>query len=420
MCRKQITLALVLCVASASPAQEPERNVLRLGDLEAIALANNPAIAKARAELSAARHRWVQDGLYPNPRVGYFGGEMGDGGSSGKQGAFFGQEVVTGGKLRLSRSEAAWAIQQAEAAFAAQHLRVLNDVRAAHYEVLLAQRALELDRALVAIGEKGVETTEDLFDAQEVSRVDVLQARIEADTARLQLHNAEARHEAAWRRLAAVLGTPRMPPAALEGSLEQSIPRLDWDTALARVLAESPELQRARAGVERARCRVRRERVEVIPNVDLRAAVAHDNVSTDTITAVEVELPVPVFNRNQGNICRAQADLAAALSEARRVELALHRRLAAAFERYDAAGRRVARYREEILPNAQKSLELVQNGYRQGEFGYLTMLTAQRTYFRATLQYVQSLHDLWAGAVQIEGLLLEDSLGADEVGADAE
>ena len=53
---------------------------------------------------------------------------------------------------------------------------------------------------------------------------------------------------------------------------------------------------------------------------------------------------------------------------------------------------------------------MVSEGYQKGEVGYLDMLTAQRTYFRANLSYIEALRELWRVTVRIEGMLLEDSL----------
>jgi cobalt-zinc-cadmium efflux system outer membrane protein len=121
-------------------------------------------------------------------------------------------------------------------------------------------------------------------------------------------------------------------------------------------------------------------------------------------------LPIPLINRNQGGIRLAQAELIAAQNEMGRVELDLRQRLAAAYGRYANARQQVDRYSRDILPDARESLELVDGGYRQGEFSFLTLLTAQRTYFQTNLAYVEALRQLRENTVAIEGLLLTDSL----------
>ncbi|MCU0962762.1 MAG: TolC family protein, partial [Pirellulaceae bacterium] len=113
-----------------------------------------------------------------------------------------------------------------------------------------------------------------------------------------------------------------------------------------------------------------------------------------------------LFDRNQGNILSARADLAAALREVERVELDLRNRFVTAFEQYSNARYEVDVYRTSLLKKAQQSLDLIAIGYREGEFSYLSLLTAQRTYFSANLEYLASLQRLWTQAVSLDGFLL--------------
>jgi cobalt-zinc-cadmium efflux system outer membrane protein len=122
-------------------------------------------------------------------------------------------------------------------------------------------------------------------------------------------------------------------------------------------------------------------------------------------------MPLPVFDRNQGNIRRAQAEVIDATQEVQRLELQLRNRLATVFQRYDSARQQVESYSQNVLPTAKESLDLIVSGYRQGEFPYLTLLTAQRTYFRVNLTYLESLRDLHTSTIGIEGLLLSGGLG---------
>jgi len=396
------------------PAGQPSASGLTLGELEAMAERCNPTLAQAAARVQAARGQCVQVGLYPNPVVGYLGSEIGNEGRAGQQGGFIGQEVVTAGKLQLNRAVASQEIRQAEYIWAAQRFRVVTDVRRGFYEVLVAQRTMELAEQLVGIGERGVKTAEELMKAKEVARADLLQARIEADSARILLEKARNRYAGAWRSLATVVGDPALRPTALAGSLQDGMAPLTWEDALNRLLTESPQLAGAQAGVARAQAALSRECAGRVPNVDLQAGVQYDNATRDTFATVQVGVPIPIYNRNQGNISKAQAELAAAQHEVRRVRLALEQRLAAVFEQYATAHQQVEKYTQDIMPNAQESLKLVSSGYRQGEFSYLMLLTAQRTYFQTNLAYLDALRDLRSATTSLEGNLLSDSLQGSE------
>ena len=213
-----------------------------------------------------------------------------------------------------------------------------------------------------------------------------------------------------WRRLAAVLGRPDTLPAPLAGDLEGELPAVTWEDAIARLLQESPELAEARAGVQRARAAVAQQCAERTPNVDLRGALQYNNASGNTIAGLEVGMALPIHNRNQGNIARAEAQLIAACREVDRVQLALQERMAGVFEQYANAREEVEKYGRDILPNAKTSLDLVHNGYRQGQVDYLTLLTAQRTYFRVNLAYLESMRQYRTSRVAIDGLLLSGGL----------
>jgi cobalt-zinc-cadmium efflux system outer membrane protein len=213
--------------------------------------------------------------------------------------------------------------------------------------------------------------------------------------------------------LAAVVGEPQIKPARLSGSLEENLPELTWDEAWQQLLARSPELARVRAGVARARCDVALQCAKRVPNVDFLVGVQRDNATRDNVARLEVGLPLPLFNRNQGNIAQSQAELVVAENEVRRVELDLQERLAAALERYRNARQEVATYRDGILPDARASLELVRTGYQTGEVSYLVLLTAQRTYFNAEVTCLESLRQLRTISVAIRGLLLGGGSGGD-------
>jgi cobalt-zinc-cadmium efflux system outer membrane protein len=185
---------------------------------------------------------------------------------------------------------------------------------------------------------------------------------------------------------------------------------LPWDETLGKLLSESPEIAVAQAMVDRANWTVARAQAQRIPDIDVQATVQHDNATRYDIASLQIGVPLPIFDRNQGGIQKAQAELAAAHSNVVRLELDLKRRLAASYESYANARRRVTEYDARILPDAKESLDLVTVGYRNGEFGYLTLLTTQRTYVETNLSYLDALRQLREAAAAIDGMLLSGSL----------
>lgn len=387
-------------------------DVLSLADFEAIAFANNPTLVTAAARMAAARGRQVQAGLYPNPSIGYHATEIGNQGTAGAQGGFVSQKVVLGGKLGLDQAIAGQEFNEAHFRLHAQELRVLSDVRLRFYDVLTAERRVELAEELVRIGVELEQATQRLKDNRLGTENDLLQAQIRADESRLLLDSARADHAASWRRLAVISGIPEMTPTPLVGDLNATTPNFEWETLPASMLAGNPELIAARMRVQRAGAVVLRARREPIPDVELWASIRHQNVTGSDVANVQIGVPVPLFDRNQGAIRAAESELIAARTDLRRVEFALRDRLAAAFGQYQAARRQVERYQRRMIPAAERSLQLVTEGYRGGQVDYLTLLTAQQTFAQVSLAHLDSLQKLWAATVVIEGRMLSESLAA--------
>ncbi|HZN33724.1 MAG TPA: TolC family protein, partial [Pirellulaceae bacterium] len=367
----------------------------------------------AQAQVAAARGNWVQVGLRNNPAVGYLGQQLGSGGLAEQHAFMIDQEIITAGKRQLSRAEAEQRVAIAEQQLAAQQQRVLTDVRLAFYDALLAQQRLKLAQELLAIAQLGQAAADRLHRAGETSRVDLIQSNLEVESAEIELNKATNQHTYVWMGLSAIIGLPHLPPAVLRGDLDAVPAELTWDQTLARLLTASPELAAAASEIERARWGLARAQRQVIPNVRFQGAVMQDNgIGGKTDGIVQLLVPLPIFNRNQGAIQQARAEVVAAERAIQQLELDLQYRLAPVYQRYATAASQVRRYRERILPKAQESLGLVRRGYEAGEFPYLLLLNSQRTYFQTNLQYLESLRELWASSVEIDGLLLRDSLSA--------
>lgn len=402
---------------AAPPAKEPPSPLetvhpakLTLSDLESIAMQRNPTLARAEARINAARGEWLQVGLRPNPRVGYDGGEIGNEGRAGMQGAFVSQEIVTSDKLLLSQTVMNREIDRLQQELAAQRQRVLTDARRAFYDVLAAQSAMDLARDLSQVGQKAYETSQNLYKAGNVSEVDVLQSRIEAEQAKIMLENSRNRHLTAWQQLAVVVGDPAMPPRPLDGDLRSAVPELTWEQTSQRLLAESPELAAAYAAFAKAQASLGRAYADRYPNWEAQAGAQYDNATRDTVANVQLSVPLPIYNRNQGGIRQAQGQIAAAQADVARMELLLQQRLAKAFEPYRNARHQTDAFAKRILPDAKRSLDIAVKSYEAGEVGFLSLLNVQRTYFQTQIAYLEALRQLRDSAESIDGLLLSDSL----------
>lgn len=379
-----------------------------LSELQRLAQQHNPTLIQARLAVRSAAGQQLQAGLYLNPEIGWVGDDMGMEGTSGQQGAFLAQEFITARKRQLAAATAGHGVAAARYALDAQHWRVMNMVRHRFYDVLIAQRMVEIQTQLLQVARDAEAVTSRAQAMQEATRADLLQAAVEAGQADLALFQASNRHRAAWFQLTTVVGRPDLTYAPLSGDLLSDLPDIRWSESLQQLLMFSPELAQAQARLEQARCNLAWQRALARPNVAVQVGVKYDEAAGETLADAQVAVPLHLFDRNQGNIVTASAELASAQRELERVELDLRNRFVAAFEQYANARYEVDVYRTSLLKKAEQSLELTTIGYREGEFNYLYLLTAQRTFFAANLEYLASLQRLWSQAVALDGFMLGD------------
>jgi len=263
---------------------------------------------------------------------------------------------------------------------------------------------------LVKIAEDAVTTTEQLANVGAANRPDLLQARIEARQERVALENVQALYTAAWQQLAAFVGNPTLAVSRLEGDLETANAVPSFEATLAHLLEASPELRVARFEVTRNQFALRREQVEPVPNIQLRVANGYDFETRNDVTSVQVGVRLPVFDKNQGNIQSARAELAYAQSDMARVELSLRERLSRTYARYRTARALVDSYRAASLPESKEAYGLYLDAFRRQRAAWPQVLVAQRSYFQISVAYIDALEQMRRAEVAILGLLLVDGL----------
>lgn len=391
----------------ASNAESPG---LTLSDLLRISLEQNPELRQASLQVQVASGHAVQARLYPNPMVSAEGSELGHRDSPGGfiTAPFFSQEVVTGGKLRLSQQVAQREVDQARWRLLGQRFALYTAVRRGYFDVLAAQRRVEIYSELVGLASKATRTTETLVQGRQAALLDLLQIRLEMNRFQAELDAAQQERIAAWRRLAAAMGAPDLPDTPVQGTLDPPWPDYDFDLAVERLLECHPDVRVARVGVAKAQLALQRARAEPIPNVTFGAGYERDNVDQQDQWVFRASLPIALFNRNQGNVQAANAEVGRAAAEVERVQNVLIGRLATAFGQYTAARQRANRYRTSVLPDAEEAYQLALAAFQGGQFEYLRVLQAQRAVAETNLEYVRALTELWLAASDIAGLLLEE------------
>jgi cobalt-zinc-cadmium efflux system outer membrane protein len=401
--------------------------MMGMGDFERIAMQHNPTLVQAVAQFEATLSRSFQAGLYPNPTLGYIQDQIGSFSESrptasgfavrgspspgDNVGGFVQWQIVTAGKLRLSRAKFAEEANAARWQAIAQELRVINGVRIAFFKVIAAQRLIAIHRELLVLDQDSVRTTQEMLNVGQANQPDLLDARVRERRERVALRDAENRFCGDWEELVAIAGAPELRPCALDARpLEAEIVPLDFDGSLAGLLKRSPEIQAALSEIRRDEIMVRRERAEPIPNIQLQAVTGYNYEFGVQTAGVQVGFTLPLFNRNQGTIREAMSDLTRDRAELERVSLLLRHRLAEVYTEYQNAAQSVADFRAGSLPLARRAYQMRLASYHQRRTEWPKVLEARRMYFDLGKEYVESLLALRQAEVEIGGMLLVDGL----------
>jgi outer membrane protein, heavy metal efflux system len=389
-------------------------------ELVNLALANNPAIKELAATTQKAAGYRTQVGLYANPIVGYQGQQLADRGTD-QHLMFAEQEFATANKLQLNRRVQNEALRAQLQELEAQKLRVATDIQTLYYQALGYQKQLTLIKDFQGLMNKGYELAQLRLKASEGSKIDVLQTKVQRSEIDLVYRQTQARYDAAWREIAAITGVQAMSPTTLVSDFPVPANDMRWDDIAATLVSSSPEFAAAQARISQARAELERHGVQAIPNLTVQFGAGTDNGTNSGMMNLQVGAPIPVFNKNQGNIAAARAEYCRTLMESQRIENAIRARLAIVSRDFESSMEAVTAYGTDILPSAQEALALAETAYKAGEMDFIQLLVARRTYFESNLQYVNSQSQLAAAKAKVDGFVLSGSLDAviDRSGSDS-
>lgn len=366
-----------------------------LRDALGAALLGSPDLAKFSFERRAAEARALQARALPNPEVET---EVEDFAGRGSRSGFRGSQttlrlwqlVELGGKrgqrmlaASLESDLSAWDYEVAR-------LAVLTDVTKAFLLVLSLQERAHLADESLGVAETAVRSVDASVRTGAVSPVEAARARVAKERAATERSRVGRELDAARAQLAASLGGHGARFERVDGDLEEidSPPALE---ALLDELADNPDIARWGTEIARRRALLDLERARMTPDVTLSLG-GRFYADDDSAGAVgSVSVPLPLFDRNRGNVLAAHQELNAASAEKRRSEVRARAELEAAYQALRSAYDTVRAIDERVLPQAQEAFDGAQRAYASGLFRYVEVLDAQRTLFEVKAEHIDAL-----------------------------
>lgn len=394
------TLVVVAAFAQPVSPPTPDGTGVSTWTLEEALLRarrESPTVRQAESRLEVARADMVAARTYPyNPEIGLEGGaRSGPDGSGTDRGVELGQEFEIGGQRRKRLRAAEAVFEAAESTFRRADQELAGRIELAFAQGLAEEQRVEIARVELALVENLLLFEERRLEAGAGTQLDLNLARAAAGRVRQRLEEDLAARASARADLAEAAGVDPVSPPVPVGSGRLAPPGLaPLSELVERAIAARPDLAADREALEAARRQVELQRSLARPNV--RAGVFSRREEGDEITGGTIGIAIPLFDRNQGGIARAEAEVASAAAELSLTELAVRRSVAAAYARYESAAAAVEALDALVVDTLEESLELLGRALEAGKVSAGDVLVFRRELVEAQRQRVQAELDLAA------------------------
>ncbi len=389
-------------VPQLPPAVAPQTPAMLITIEQAIELAkkNNPTLRANRTLISQNKEQEVTANLRPNPLLSWdaqylplFSPDLWSANYIDNTAQFdlgVGYLFERGRKRqhRLQAAQDVTAVTEAEVADAER--TTVENTAQQFIAALLAKSNLEFAVQLLDSYQHTLNISQEQYKAGGMSKSDLfkiqlqtLQFQSDVSAARI----AQAQALGSLRQLMGFDSVPREYDVA--GDLSYQPLSLRVEDLQARALALRPDLQAARRSVTSATSQIGLAKANA--KQDLNATFDYGHVNASNVGAFYFNIPLPIFNRNQGEVARTYFVLTQSQFQERAAEQQVSTDVRNAYEALRNGADIVELYNKGYLQEAQQSLEITQFSYQHGAASLLDFLDAERSYRATELSYRQAL-----------------------------
>ena len=359
------------------------------------ALSRNLRLLAERFKLSIAEARILQARLKPNPVLSLGGNYLDILGSG------FNPSTNAAGPTEINAridyilergNKRQERIAVAEAGKAVSQLELLNttrnlilDVQSGFTDLLLAKENAALAKASLEAFNQIVSVNQTRVSAGDLARVELVRSEVAQLQFSNQVRQAESRVRLARNRLQALMGRIAYDPAFdVTGELRRE-PLLAAKPELTQLAFSSrPDLDALRRDQARSQAELRLQLAQGKVDYTVGAAVNRQfgvgGLTSGNSAGVFFSMPLPVNNKNQGEIERARREQEQIQARIRSLEQEIQAEVENAFEQYQTAQQLLDRMEQDLLDRAKRVREVTDFSYRRGEATFVELLDAQRTY----------------------------------------
>jgi len=372
-----------------------------LPDILRIALAENPILLAWDAKVRTGEGELLSARAFPNPELGGAFGRITRFEPGRNEGSVeLSQLLENPSKRRYRRQAAEMDLKALAYQREGLKLNLTFEVKSAFYDLLLRKKNWEVAQDNLRSAQTLLTSAKIRVEVGEAPEFELIKAQVEVARASNEVQKALSKVSLAKAALNTLMGRPASSPLDIVGELESVPQELRLEPLIQKALERHPFIQQQRYLVQKQSHLLDQAKASRYP--DLTVSGFYQREPDKEVAGLGVSLPLPLWYRQQGAITCAIAEKIRAEAELRSLQNEISRMVTEAYQGYRIAKDLVQVFTQQLLRQAEETRKIAEISYREGVFGILDLIEAQRTARQTFLDYQEALFELKAAEAALE------------------
>lgn len=384
-------------------------DVLTLDQCISLALKNNHLFKSFQQELRASRARVRQANAFPQPEIGYDSDLQPGFFNFKKSGeSYFGisQLIEFPGRRYLRGKIAGKEYDMTGCDVDLTRMEIIYDVTRSFYGLLLAMETEKHAEENLKMARDYFEKAAEKYRSGDAAKLEMLRAKVEAAKADNQLKVAANTIKLAKAQLNFFLARERFQPIQIRGDLRRRFHKLELNDLQARALAFRPEIKKERLALKKESLAKKQALLSYLPDVSL--GVSRHRIESEPTTwdvALSFEVPLFFWQKANGEIAEANANMAAANERLKYTELSVSLEVENAYYNVVSLQNQIDLFEKEILDEAETVYRMSMISYKEGKTGSIELIESRRSLVELKQAYAETLFNHQLAMAELEKLL---------------
>ncbi len=410
MLKHIVHLLIALLIGASAAAQESK--VLKLDELIAEALQNNPQLRAARHQTSAAQTRVDQVTSWDAPQLGVeffltpiqsFPNPI----KNGMETDYFLQQMFPfPGKLSSMGKAAEYNASMLDQGYKGLERKIIRELKSAYYEIYLVQRKIEINAENQDLMRRFVDIASKQYEVGMGKQPDILRAQTELSTLITDGLNLQKEKRVVESMINTILSRPANAPLGYVPEIEANIPKWTFEQLRPLAVENRPEIQAMNFGIEMSKAELSASKREYFPDLMVRVMYKDMAMTKNDFWSTMLGITIPIapwtsgkvvskVDENELNVKKAEEEY----SNMKNMTL---------FEVQDALVRVqtnqniVLLYKNTVIPQAAQTLQSTTAAYQTGKTEFLMLIDAYRMLLMSRLDYYMAVMNYMASQAQLE------------------